>query len=182
MNLSRNPATELPRSSQAFIIAKSRHEPFRFSKKQKWGIAILLLIISASCVYMYLISKASSAFGVLALFTALLTIAFRQLQRNKPHFVAVADQGAIIIDFDIDGKNDTLERHRIVVPAHLITGYDTHSFLGGAISHVSIQFTENDQVIATRPIIVEALTKEELDKLLHYLDAQVSHVRRLNGA
>lgn len=181
MKLSGKPATELPLPAQAYIIAQSHNKGYRFSAKQKWGIALLFFMIAGCCFYMYLISKEISVFGILALFIMLLAVAFRQVLKSKPYFSAIADKNILILTFDLSRTNDTLERHRIMVPVQSIIGYDTRSFLKGNISHVSIRFRENNQTITTRPIIVEALSKEELNKLLLYLDAQVSHARRLNG-
>lgn len=171
--------TVLPLSTQSYIIVQSHNQVYRFSTRQKWGIALLFFMIPAYCLYIYLVSKEISVFIVLILFVILIAAAFRKILKSKSYFLAVVDNGVLIIDFDLDGKNDKPERHRIMVPARNITGYDTQSFLKGNISHVSIRFKENNQTISTRPVLVEALTKEELNKLLSYLDAQVSHARRL---
>lgn len=165
--------------SQVFVIAASSNKQYKFNVNQKIGIAALTLVILACCIIMYTVSNSTSAFGLMVFYLALLGIAFRQITKNKQYFRAYFDNGMLHFDFETDGLNNQPERHRISVPSNGITAYNTQSFLGGKISHLSIQFHENDKSVVTRPILVEALSKDELKKLLTYLDAQISKVNRL---
>lgn len=166
-------------TSQAFVIEASSNKPYKFNVNQKIGIAALTLVILACCIIMYIVSNAISAFGLMVFYLALLGIAFRQITRYKQYFRAYFDNGILHFDFETDGLNNQPERHRISVPSNGITAYNTQAFLGGKISHVSIQFIDKHKSIVTRPILVEALSKDELKKLLTYLDAQISKVNRL---
>lgn len=168
-------------TSQAFLIAASNNKQYKFNVKQKIGIAGLTLVILACCIIMYIVSNSTSAFGLMVFYLALLAIAFRQITKNKQYFRAYFDNGILLFDYETDGLNNQPERHRISVPSKGITAYNTQSFLGGKVSHISIQFHEADKSGVTRPILVEALSKEELQKLLTYLDAQISKVNRLSN-
>lgn len=172
---------EFPAYTNGYIIAQSHHKPDHFSKGQKWGIAIVSFLLTVACIGMYLVSKQPAVFMLLLMYLVLLGIAFRRVLKAKPFFVAIYENGCLAIDFDIMTTNEHLERQHITVAAHSMTGYNTHSFLGGRTSHVSIQFKANDHVVTTRPIITEALSNEELQKLLRYLDAQISNARKLPG-
>lgn len=166
-------------TSQAFVIAASSNKPYKFNVNQKIGIAVLTIVILAYCIKMYIVSDSTSAFGLMVFYLALLGIAFRQITKNRQYFRACFDNGTLYFDFETDGLNNQPERHRISVPSNGITAYNTQLFLGGKISHVSIQFHERDKSVVTRPILVEALSKEELKKLLSYLDAQISKAKKL---
>lgn len=181
MKLTDRHAEAPPASINGYIIAQSHNKSSHFSKRQQWGIGVIGFLLIIACVGMYLASNAPSVFILLFIYLLLLGIAFRRILKVKPRFRAIYENGYLIIDFDIMGQNEHLERQRIIVPARNIIGYHTHSFLGSRSSHVSIQFKTEGHVVTTRPIITEALSNEELQKLLNYLEAQITNTGKLPG-
>lgn len=178
MSVIRDPSGQVV-AGPAYVIARSDSKQYRFSAAQKLGIALLTLAILACTLYIYMVSEAAAAWGILLLYLALLGTGFRQITRNRRHFLAMYDRGMLVVDFDLEGNNDRPEHHRIAVPVAAINGYKTRSFLGGRISHVVIRFAQDNALVSTRPILVESLDRVALSQLLSFLDAQVGLARRL---